>query len=132
MAVLDCWTDNMAYRVFSDRLRGTFTYRTITDARKRAYQMLSEHPRTDAGVYIDGKDNEYLKWTVMHCGKRFITRFMHLDDHRIVRKDGTLGIHIKAQKVYDGRHLIGYRFYGGDEPRSGVVVDAFGKVIRRK
>lgn len=122
---LDCSID-MTYSVSSDRLRGR-EYLSLTDARKRAYRMLSEHPRTDATVIIDGTDKEYCEWTVMHCGKRFITR-RNRNNIRILRKDGSLGIIIKKQKVYRNRKLIGYRYYGGDEPTSGVYVDLEGKV----
>lgn len=120
---------DMTYSVSSDRLRGRFQNLSLTDARKRAYRMLNEHPRTDATVIIDGTDREYCEWTVMHCGKRFITR-RNGTNIRILRKDGTTGIIIKKQRVYCNRKLIGYRYYGGDEPTSGVYVDLEGKVRR--
>ena len=119
------------YSVSSDRLKERYTNLSLTDARKKAYGMLTAHPKSKAVVYVKDKDGrEYISWTVMHCGKRFITRYTHMDNHRILRKDGTLGIRIKVQKVVQNKTLIGYRYYAGEEPKSGSYVTLDGKIRR--
>lgn len=120
------------YSVSSDRLKERFTNLSLTDARKKAYGMLMAHPKSKAVVYVEDKGSsiEYISWTVMHCGKRFITRCTHMSNLRILRKDGTLGIRIKIQEIIQNKTLIGYRYYAGEEPKSGSYVTLDGKIRR--
>lgn len=126
----------MLYSVSSDYLKEKAKGLTLTEARAKAYRMLSAHPKSKATVYIDAERKNgmryYCSWTLMHCGKRFITHETHIDNHRILRSDGTLGIHIKTQRVYRGKTLIGYRFYAGKEPDSGTIVDSWGNPVKPK